>query len=177
MKRPHPTWRSTLVLVAATTIVASTATPFAGLGPPQDSPPDPPPTTAIDETELPPIWYAAILRPGPKWVEGLPPADQAGIDDHLDHLVRQFQGGSIVLAGPFLDDTGALAVLRAGSVEEAKKIADSDPSVKSGLLKVEHVHPWLVPLRALVEPRRDGAGEGGDADGASPTEEDERRAR
>jgi len=108
--------------------------------------------------ELPPLWYAVLLRPGPKWKKDLPPSEQPGIDDHLDHLVQQFQTGHLVLGGPFLDDSGGLAVLRAASLAEAKKIATSDPAVEGGLLKVAGVHPWLVPLCSLVEPEDDEGG-------------------
>ena len=55
----------------------------------------------------------------------------------------------IVMGGPFLDDSGGMMIARSQSLAEAQRLADADPAVKSGLLRVE-VHPWMVPM-ATVE--------------------------
>ncbi|MBI2899010.1 MAG: peptidylprolyl isomerase [Planctomycetes bacterium] len=49
-----------------------------------------------------------------------------------------------------------MLVLRAGSEEEAKKLAGDDPAVKSGLLTAT-VHPWraVFPKRSILENPRD----------------------
>jgi uncharacterized protein YciI len=55
--------------------------------------------------------------------------------------------GRLVLGGPFLDEeSGGLAVIEAGSLEEADALAREDPSIASGFLTV-HVRPWLAAMR------------------------------
>ena len=44
-------------------------------------------------------------------------------------------------ARPFTDDAGGLVVYRAGTIDEAKKIAESDPYVTSGARRLE-LHEW-----------------------------------
>lgn len=58
------------------------------------------------------------------------------------------ESGKLVIGGPFLDDSGGMMVLRADSMEEAEQIANADPAVQSGLLKV-HVKEWFVPMATV----------------------------
>ncbi len=64
---------------------------------------------------------------------------------HLWHLRKQMDEGRVVAAGPFGGnrDIGGLMVLQTETLEEAKAIAEQDPAVKAGRLKVE-LHPWWV---------------------------------
>lgn len=52
-------------------------------------------------------------------------------------------GHAMIEGGPFEDALGGLAVLRAKSIDEARTIAERDPGVQRGLMKVE-VHKWRV---------------------------------
>jgi uncharacterized protein YciI len=64
---------------------------------------------------------------------------------HLWHLRKQMDTGKILAAGPFGGDNDLLGVvvLQAATLDEARALADQDPGVKSGLLKIE-LHPWWV---------------------------------
>jgi uncharacterized protein YciI len=64
-------------------------------------------------------------------------------------MMSFIESGKLVIGGPFLDDSGGMMVLRAESIEEAEQIANADPSVQSGLLKV-HVKEWFVPMATLA---------------------------
>ena len=75
-----------------------------------------------------------------------PPADTAQLQlDHLAHLKSVMAGGKGVIAGPMAGDgrLRGILVLRVGSMEEARAIADSDPAVKAGQLAIE-IHPWFA---------------------------------
>jgi uncharacterized protein YciI len=53
--------------------------------------------------------------------------------------------GRLVMGGPFLDNSGGMAIFDVATLEEARAIAEADPTVKSGLLTVT-VKPWLAAL-------------------------------
>jgi uncharacterized protein YciI len=62
---------------------------------------------------------------------------------HLQNIGRMAKEGSLVLAGPFLDN-GNLAgiyIFNVSSVEEARKLTSTDPAVKAGVFEME-LHPW-----------------------------------
>lgn len=62
---------------------------------------------------------------------------------HLDNITRLAQEGKLLLAGPLLDDTDirGIYIFNVSTVEEAEKLAGSDPAIKAGVLKME-LHPW-----------------------------------
>lgn len=62
---------------------------------------------------------------------------------HLDNIHQMVEDGTLLLAGPFLDDGDirGIYIFDIESVEEAKKIAEADPAVKAGSLILD-IHPW-----------------------------------
>lgn len=60
------------------------------------------------------------------------PLDASIIGRHVSYLKRLDQEGLLVLCGPFIDEPGGMVVFRAGSMDEAKKIAQSDPFIQEG---------------------------------------------
>ncbi|HEX5107682.1 MAG TPA: YciI family protein [Vicinamibacterales bacterium] len=94
-------------------------------------------------------YYIVLLRRGPKWTSAVTPETSAVSKAHMDNIERLTQSGQMLVAGPFLDQTGdrALAgmfILRAASADAAKSLADSDPAVKAGRFVYE-ILPWLGP--------------------------------
>lgn len=64
-----------------------------------------------------------------------------------DHLAYwEENAGSMVLAGPYLDDEGkakgSLMVVKAQTLEEARALVDNDPYAKAGLFESVSVTPW-----------------------------------
>ncbi len=66
-------------------------------------------------------------------------------EKHLGHIFKMLDAKKAAVAGPFMEDTDlrGILVFQVGSVEEAKKLAEQDPAVIAGRLKVE-IHPWWV---------------------------------
>jgi uncharacterized protein YciI len=93
--------------------------------------------------------FVLFHRPGPRWAAGVEFPAQDGIMDHILFMRRLDEEGRLVLGGPFDDepagptDGGAvgLAIIEAGSMQEAERLAESDASVQYGLISVT-VRRW-----------------------------------
>jgi uncharacterized protein YciI len=66
---------------------------------------------------------------------------------HLEFLGRQVREGKICAKGRFADGAGGLVIYQAKSLEEVKKIAESDPYVTSGARSLE-IHEWEIDFGA-----------------------------
>lgn len=62
---------------------------------------------------------------------------------HLDNIKRLAAAGVLVLAGPFLDqgELRGIYIFKVKTVEEARKLTETDPAIKAGSLIME-LHPW-----------------------------------
>ena len=59
------------------------------------------------------------------------------IQAHIAHLRELDDEGKLILCGPFSDFKGGMIILHVQSLEEARRIAESDPFVKSGVENYE----------------------------------------
>jgi uncharacterized protein len=66
---------------------------------------------------------------------------------HIAFLEEQEVQGQIFARGPFTDGTGGLVIYCAASLEEARKVAESDPYVIEGARELE-LHEWAMTRRA-----------------------------
>lgn len=74
------------------------------------------------------------------------PADRTQrMHAHLAYIREQVERGNIVLVGPLQEENRlrGIAIIKAGSHEEAQRIASGDPMVQSGHVTAE-VHPILL---------------------------------
>ncbi|MDH5249520.1 MAG: hypothetical protein OEW40_11005 [Cyclobacteriaceae bacterium] len=63
---------------------------------------------------------------------------------HLENIGRMVEAKQLVVAGPFGkndNDFRGLFILDVGSVDDAKKILETDPAISAGLLLPE-LYPW-----------------------------------
>ncbi len=62
---------------------------------------------------------------------------------HLENINRLAEEGKLVLAGPFYGDGDlrGIYVFDVSSIEEAKKLTETDPAIQSGSLIME-LHKW-----------------------------------
>ncbi len=68
--------------------------------------------------------------------------------DHLAYMRSLHEKGTVVLAGPVGDGSGAMVVLQAGSEDEAAEVVKNDPYTAAGV-GVDHVlRPWNVVVPA-----------------------------
>jgi uncharacterized protein YciI len=77
--------------------------------------------------------------------------------EHLDYYAGLRRGGQVVTNGPVLDQPDerlrGLAFFTAGSVAEAREIAEGDPAVRAGRLEAE-VMTWWCPAGTMARPGR-----------------------
>lgn len=83
--------------------------------------------------------------PGPRWDHSKPYPEQEGIMDHAQYLKDQFDAGRLVMAGPFKDGPGGMAIF-AAELNEVAAISEDDPCVRSGLL-IAKPRPWFPAIR------------------------------
>ena len=109
------------------------------------------PTPSAEDVEKRKQWaiqYTLVfLRAGPAPRDD-PQRNERLQLEHLQHLARFQELGILVLNGPILADHDILGVsVYAASLEDARAMAEADPKVKAGYLRVEAL-PWMaVPTK------------------------------
>ena len=65
---------------------------------------------------------------------------------HLDNITRMAEEGSLLIAGPFMDDgeVRGIYIFNVKTIEEARKLTETDPAIQAGRLEME-LHPWYGP--------------------------------
>jgi uncharacterized protein YciI len=84
------------------------------------------------------MWYLIHrrpIRPREEWTVSL--------DEHLAWMKQQHETGRILFSGPSADRKLGIYVIRAGSIDEAERIAGSDPYTKAGFCAFE-LFEWEV---------------------------------
>lgn len=83
--------------------------------------------------------FVLIYMPGSAWLEGKPTLEQP-LKAHLDYMHRLKQTGKLTSGGPFMDNSGGLAIVEADDADEARTIMSADPAVREQVFKPE-MHP------------------------------------
>ena len=62
---------------------------------------------------------------------------------HMANIGRLAEEGKLAIAGPFLDngELRGIYIFNVETIEEAKKLTETDPAIKAGSLVME-LHPW-----------------------------------
>jgi uncharacterized protein len=110
------------------------------------------PPDRIHETDTPNTLqkYSLLLaHQGEKWDPKSPPSQET-VKQHVSYLQRLMDQGSLAVAGPFLDGGELKGIfIYATPFEEAMKLENEDPLVKSGNFKIEG-HPWATAKGVLA---------------------------
>lgn len=95
-------------------------------------------------------YVIAFLKKGPNRNQDSATAAQLQ-KAHMDNIGRMASMGKLVVAGPFLDggDLKGIYIFNVTTIEEAKKLTETDPAIQAGRLEME-LHPWYGSA-ALME--------------------------
>ncbi|MFT7220541.1 MAG: hypothetical protein ACI8Z1_002158 [Candidatus Azotimanducaceae bacterium] len=104
-----------------------------------------------------PNYFLLTYSAGASWNEAISYQNQPGLKTHHQYVKDLFINDLVVMGGPVTDineDYLGVLLLRTGSIEEAKTIANQDPGVQTRLIRVS-VIPWSVTMSSMrFSPRR-----------------------
>jgi uncharacterized protein YciI len=74
------------------------------------------------------------------------PAEEAAMAAHFEYLKQATATGTVLLAGPCLDETFGLVVFQVANDSAAHAFMYNDPSVQANVMMAE-LHPFRVSLQ------------------------------
>lgn len=99
-------------------------------------------------------YVLVILKKGPTPVTDSTQSAEM-FKGHFENMGKLAKEGKLVMAGPFGDEWAGLFIFGVETVEEAKALAETDPTIVAGHFVAEY-HPWygsaaLVQMNELHE--------------------------
>lgn len=96
-------------------------------------------------------YFIALLYRGDRWNDTQGPEAADLVPRQLAFIREQVEAGRYLLAGPITDDGPlvGISILAAGTAAEALAVANADPGVKDGRLRVEVHSAYLPSLKTL----------------------------
>ncbi|GAA4956688.1 uncharacterized protein YciI [Nonomuraea thailandensis] len=70
-------------------------------------------------------------------------------EEHLAHLSKLLEQGSLVAAGPCADLTAGIIILRAEDEQAARALVDQDPYTRLQVTKDRTLREWRVTVGSL----------------------------
>ena len=86
------------------------------------------------------------MVPGPGWDPTVGSRGQLFWDEHAAFMDDLFARDLIELAGPLVDGSGAICVVRSDSVDEVRAWFEADPWSVHDVLPVADVREWTIFL-------------------------------
>jgi len=98
-------------------------------------------------------YVVGLLYRGPNWTPESTPETQRIQEGHMANIRKMGELGKLAVAGPFSDhgDLRGMFIFRIESVEEARVLANADPAIQSGRLRLD-LHPWFAASGLKVDP-------------------------
>ncbi len=99
-------------------------------------------------------YILAILKTGPNDSKVIGRERTEMFNGHMANIQRLADAGQIAVAGPFMkNDAGfrGIFILNAATVGEARKIVETDPVVRSGIMLVD-LYPWYGSASLMATP-------------------------
>jgi uncharacterized protein len=90
------------------------------------------------------IYLTHPLRDG--FFEQPTPEEDVIMEEHFQYLKQATDAGTVLLAGPCLDDTFGIVVFTAENDKAAHTFMFNDPSVRQNVMMAE-LHPLHISLR------------------------------
>ena len=99
-------------------------------------------------------YVLAILKTGPNDAKLAGSERTEMFKGHMANIERLASEGKLAVAGPFGKNDAnfrGIFILNAATVEEARKLVDTDPVVKSGVMVVD-LYPWFGSASLMATP-------------------------
>jgi uncharacterized protein YciI len=90
--------------------------------------------------------FAVRIVHGPTWDPRLEIREQRDWDSHAAFMDTLVDDGFVILGGPVGYDDGALHLVESTDEQDVRARLGNDPWVRSGVLCVGSVAPWLIWL-------------------------------
>jgi len=84
-----------------------------------------------------------------EFFENPTPGEELAMDEHYEYLKIATEEGSVLLAGPCLDETFGVVVLSSESEAAARAFMLNDPTVKKNVMMAE-LHPLKISLMSSI---------------------------
>jgi len=93
------------------------------------------------------------FRAGPTWEPGGPIREQPGWDAHAAFVDALVDRGTLVMGGPYSDNSGTMMLLEGVDTDEAARILADDPFIENGVFLLEEIREWTIFVDELTEAR------------------------
>ena len=93
------------------------------------------------------------FRAGPTWEPGDPVREQPGWDAHAAFVDGLVDRGTVVMGGPYTDNSGTMMLLEGVDANEAARILADDPFIENGVFLLEEIREWTIFVDELTEAR------------------------
>jgi uncharacterized protein YciI len=93
------------------------------------------------------------FRAGPTWEPGGPVREQPGWDAHAAFVDGLVDRGTVVMGGPYTDNSGTMMLLEGVDANEAARILADDPFIANGVFLLEEIREWTIFVDELTEAR------------------------
>jgi uncharacterized protein YciI len=84
--------------------------------------------------------FLVVFEPGPEWIEGKPVGEQ-NLREHGQYIMKLYEEGKILQAGPFTNDTGGAVIYRVENIDEVEILVANDPAILAEKFNAT-IHPW-----------------------------------
>lgn len=106
---------------------------------------------AIEKKNEMKTYYLVFLKKGPDRTQDSITVNKLQ-EEHIAHLDKMISEGKMDICGPLLEDGDirGICIYNVATSEEAEKLANDDPMVRSGRLKVE-IYPFYSAKGATLK--------------------------
>jgi uncharacterized protein YciI len=91
------------------------------------------------------------FRAGPTWTSGSV-REQPDWDAHAEFVDALIERGTMVMGGPFSDNSGSMSLLEGVGADEARRILEEDPFMQNGVFELDEIREWTVFVDELTTP-------------------------
>jgi uncharacterized protein YciI len=98
----------------------------------------------------PRVYQLVMFKLGPAWIKDKAPLMQPGIQEHAAYMSKLIKEGILVLGGALFEDpgltaaNGAVMILAVDTPDAGRKMLESDPANRSGLIQIVEIRPLMI---------------------------------